>query len=75
MIASAILDGMADMIEIMIERWVNRDGSTDHVWSLWENGTRIQIGNRHSDADNAESEALDFCRETLRAEPDRISRL
>ena len=63
------------MIEIMIECWVNRDGSTDHIWSLWQSGKRIQIGNKHGSAEDAESEALAFCRQTFQIEPDRISRL
>lgn len=63
------------MIEIMIERWDNRDGTTDYVWSLWQDGKRAQIGNRHDSAEAAESEAIAFCRQALQVEPDRVSQL
>ncbi len=63
------------MIEVMTERWTNTDGTTDHVWSLWRDGSRLQIGNRHSSAEYAEAEARAYCLQTLGTEPDRMTRL
>ncbi|MDH3472298.1 MAG: hypothetical protein OEM59_01290 [Rhodospirillales bacterium] len=63
------------MIEVMIERWSNADGSTDHIWSLWRQGSRLQIGNRHDTPEAAEVEARAFCLQALGSEPDRVTRL
>ncbi len=63
------------MTEVMIERWNNTDGTTDYIWSLWRDGNRLQIGNRHETPEAAKAEALSYCLETLHAEPDRMTRL
>lgn len=63
------------MIEIMIERWTGRDGRTDYLWSLWQEGDRVQIGNKHDSSDDAEKEAIAFCRRALGADPDEVTRL
>ena len=63
------------MIEVMIERWTGADGTTDHVWSLWRDGSRLQIGNQHSSAEDAEAEARAFCLQALGAKPDRMTQL
>lgn len=63
------------MTEIMIERWSKPDGTTDHIWSLWRDGGRLQIGNRHETPEAAEAEARAYCLQTLHTEPDRITRL
>ena len=63
------------MIELMIERWNNLDGSADHFWSIWHDGKRLRFGRRHPDAEAAEAEALAFCRQAMGREPDRITRL
>jgi len=44
------------MIEVMIERWTNPDGSIDHLWSLWRDGNRLQFGEKHDSATAAEAE-------------------
>ncbi len=59
----------------MIERWTNPNGSTDHVWSLWRDGRRVRIGNRHPAAEPAETEATEFCEASLGQAPDRVVRL
>ena len=59
----------------MIEQWSSRDGTTDYIWSLWQNGKRVQIGNRHKTPEAAESEARHFCRQAMRQEPDRVTHL
>ncbi len=63
------------MIEIVIERWTNANGRTDYLWSLWQDGGRVQVGNKHETSDEAEDEALGFCRRALGADPDRMTRL
>ncbi len=63
------------MIEIMIERWIGSDDSTDHLWSLWRGGSRLQIGNKHDTPEAAEIEARAFCQRALGVEPDRVTRL
>ena len=63
------------MLEVMIEQWSNRDGTTDYLWSAWQNGTRIQMGGPHDSADGAEREASEYCRRALGADPDVVTRL
>jgi hypothetical protein len=63
------------MIEVIIERWTQRDGTTEYLWSIWREGERAAMGEPRQSADAAESEALDSCRRSLRQEPDRITRL
>ena len=64
------------MIAIMIERWTNRDGSTDYRWSVWRDGHRLDMGGRpHADAEECEKEARAYCVETLGQEPDKVSHL
>ncbi len=63
------------MIEVMIERWTNHDGSTDHLWSLWRDGSRLQFGDKHDTALAAEVEAIAYCQRVLGVEPDGVTRL
>lgn len=63
------------MLELMIEQWSNRDGTADFLWSLWQNGERIQMGGPHESADAAEQEAVDLCVRSLGAPPDTVTRL
>lgn len=63
------------MVEVIIERWTQRDGRTDFMWSLWQDGKRTAMSQTHRDAQSAEEEALTVCRKTLKRAPDRITRL
>ena len=63
------------MLEIIIERWDNADGSSSFFWSLWQSGRRIHIGGKSSAAVDAKQEALAFCRDRFRAPPDRLREL
>lgn len=63
------------MIEIVIERWSQRDGSTDFMWSLWQNGQRAAMSQPHQTAEAAETEAREVCRRALQRGPDRVTRL
>ena len=63
------------MLEVIIERWNDPDGSTDYVWSVWRNGNRIQMSGTYPTSEAAEADASEFCAETLNGTPDRITRL
>ena len=63
------------MLEIIIERWSNPDGSSDYMWSVWQNGNRIQMSGTYPTSEAAEAEAVQFCTETLNTTADRITRL
>jgi len=63
------------MIELMIERWINVDQSVDYLWSVWQEGERVEMGGSHASAEAAEEEALAYCRQVLGDEPDKVTRL
>ncbi len=63
------------MIEVIIERWTSLSGSTDFRWSVWRDGSRIQMGGPHGSIEESEDQALDYCRTSLGCNPDRIERL
>ena len=59
------------MLEVIIERWTNPDGSTDYMWSVWQSGNRIQMSGTYP---TSGPDAFEFCT-TLNGTPDRVSRL
>ncbi|MEE2996711.1 MAG: hypothetical protein VX700_06150 [Pseudomonadota bacterium] len=61
------------MIEVMIERWSQRDGSTEWLWSIWQDGERKHMGGAHVDADTAEKDARAACRQMYGKIPDDIT--
>ncbi len=64
------------IIEVVIERWTGADGTTEYRWSLWRDEYRIEIGRKaFTDADDCETEALDFCVKALGQKPDKVTRL
>lgn len=63
------------MLEVMIEKWSNRDGTVDFLWSVWNAGERVQMGGAHKSADDAKVAAVDFCRSRLGLEPDSVTEL
>ncbi|MGH6931428.1 MAG: hypothetical protein ACREEE_03230 [Dongiaceae bacterium] len=63
------------MIEVIIERWTSLSKNTDFRWSVWRDGSRIQMGGPHGSCDESESEALAYCKTSLRRDPDRVERL
>ena len=63
------------MIEVMIEQWKNLDGSVDYLWSVWQEGTRVQMGGSHKSAAEAREAALEFCRTRLGVAPDAVTEL
>ncbi len=64
------------MLEVFIERWCTPDGTVDYRWSVWRDGRRVEMGREaQSSAAASEREARAYCRDALRCEPDRITRL
>lgn len=63
------------MIEIIIERWKSLQGRTDHLWSVWRDGKRTEMGGPHESADAAEEAARRYCTLQFNAPPDRVTRL
>lgn len=60
------------MLNVIVERWSNADGSTDYHWSVWQDGRRIQMGGKHGSAEAAEQEARLYCQQALAVEPDGV---
>ena len=64
------------MIEVFLEHWTRLDGATEYHWSVWRDGYRIEMGGKaFTDADDCETEALDFCVKALGKKPDKVTRL
>ncbi|MFI4988485.1 MAG: hypothetical protein ACHQF3_13690 [Alphaproteobacteria bacterium] len=63
------------MIEVIIERWTQRDGHTDFLWSIWQDGKRTAMGDPLASGETAETQALAACRRTFKREPDRVTKL
>ncbi len=64
------------MIEVVIERWDNFDGSVDFRWSVWRDGRRLHMaGEAYRNAESCEDEARLFCLRGLGHEPDKVTRL
>mgnify|MGYP003625306854 FL=1 len=61
------------MIELMIERWSQRDGSVDWLWSIWQDGDRKHMGTAHPDADSAEMDARAACHRIFGRPPDDVT--
>ena len=64
-------------LEVYIERWV-KSGHASHPWSVWEHGAQVHASHgvgTYDDPDEAERDAVVFCRTMLKSEPDEISRL
>ena len=60
------------MVSVIVERWSNADGSTDFLWSLWQDGRRIHMGVKHDSAEAAEQEARLYCQQALAVEPESV---
>jgi hypothetical protein len=64
------------VVEIVIERWTNPDGSMDFRWSLWRAGHRLRMGDDvHATSECCEKDAREYCARGLGVGPDRITRL
>ena len=63
------------MIELIIERWTNLDGSSHYLWSVWEDGKRLEMSGRVAGAESAEALGRAWCQKSLGRGPDRVTRL
>jgi hypothetical protein len=63
------------MIVVYVERWTGFDGTVAYPWSVWRDGTRVEMGGPFETPELAEAAARLYCRKELGAEPDRIRRL
>ena len=63
------------MIEIIVERWTGLDGRTSFIWTLWQDGKRVEMGTAQTSAAEAESDAKAFCLKALGQEADRLTAL
>ncbi len=61
------------MVEIMIERWQQRDGSIDWLWSIWKDGQRKHMGGAHDSAESAEMDARAACHRFIGQAPDQVT--
>lgn len=61
------------MIQIIVERWSQRDGSVDWLWSIWQDGERKQMGGAHDDVNSAEMEARAACQQSFGQLPDDVT--
>ena len=63
------------MIELIIERWTNLDGSSHYLWSVWEDGKRLEMSCRVAGSESAEAQGRAWCQKSLGRGPDRVTRL
>ncbi len=64
------------MVEVIIERWTGPASTTEYRWSVWQYGHCIEVGRKaFTDADDCETEALEFCVKALGERPDKVTRL
>ena len=63
------------MIELMIERWGNLDGSSHYLWSVWQDGKRLEMSGRIAGAESAEALGRALCEKSLGRAPDKVTRL
>ncbi len=61
--------------ELIIEHWRNLDGSSHFMWSLWQDGRRLEMGRPTGSADKAEQQGQTWCAKSLGRKPDRVTRL
>lgn len=75
LVSPAIHRDGADMIEVMIERWKSLGGKTDFLWSVWQDGRRLHMGEACTTPDDAALEARAYCRRQLGHDPDDVTQL
>jgi hypothetical protein len=63
------------MIELIIERWSDPDGSSHYLWSVWRDGKRLEMSRRIASAEGAETLGRSWCEQTIGSPPDRVTRL
>ncbi len=63
------------MTELIIEKWLNLDGSRQFLWSVWRDGKRIGMSRPQDKPEDAEQQGLDWCLRSTGGRPDRVTRL
>lgn len=63
------------MIELIIERWTGLDGSSHYLWSVWQEGKRLEMSGRIAGVESAEALGRAWCEKSLGRGPDRVTRL
>ena len=63
------------MLDVMIECWNNTDGSSDYLWSVWQDGRRLEMGGHFDGKEEAEAAARAYCQATFGRQPDRVRQL
>ena len=66
---------MGFMVELVIERWSNVDGSSHYLWSVWHDGKRLEMSGRIAAPESAEAQGRAWCEKSLGRSPDRVTRL
>jgi len=67
--------GAGIVIELMVEQWSQPDGRTRYLWSVWENGKRIGMGEGAPSPEAAERDGRQWCLQTVDRPPDRVTKL
>lgn len=63
------------MIELMIDQWNHPDGSIRYLWSVWQDGKRIGLGESAPTPEDSEIAGRLWCQKNLAQAPDRVTRL
>ena len=63
------------MIELIIEQWSRPDGGIRYLWSVWQGGKRIGMGEGASTPEAAEQAGRQWCLQAADRSPDRVTRL
>ncbi|MGH6717809.1 MAG: hypothetical protein ACREER_00700 [Alphaproteobacteria bacterium] len=63
------------MLVVYIEAWLGIAGGRRFPWSVWNDGERLEMGGPYDRPEDAEDDAVRYCRDTLGRAPDRILRL
>ncbi len=63
------------MIELIVERWSYPGGEEEFLWSVWQDGRRVEMGGPRDTAAAAEKEGRAYCRQRLARNPDEVTRL
>jgi hypothetical protein len=63
------------VLVVYIESWPGLAGGRRFPWSVWDDGRRVEMGEPCARPEEAEQQAVRYCREAFGREPDRILRL
>jgi hypothetical protein len=63
------------VIELIIEQWSQPDGGTRYLWSVWQGGKRVAMGEGMPTPEAAERAGRQWCEQAADRPPDRVTRL